>query len=272
MLMALLSGAGCQQGLRLIDEADVAGLEAGLEQCLLQQGELQQQIVDHREHLAAIGQQVGHGPALRQQLEDLALQVAVVQTELARDCPEPELLLRPQPAEDKLLVGEVEDVLFDHQGLILRARIDTGASTSSLDARDIQNFQRDGDNWVRFSVPNPDSGEPIVIERPRARRVRIIQAAADEPERRPVVELRVTLGDSSQVAEFTLSDRSNLEFPVLIGRNILRDLMVVDVSKRDAAPLSSRAREAAQVQREADDPAADVEPGGDEPNGDGNDA
>lgn len=232
----LLVVAGCQHAHLLIDEADLSRFD----ECIALQHAQAERIDAQAEVLAAIREDVGHshGPAVLRRLDDLALNVAVVQTELARECPEPaasETLVRPALA--KLVVGEVENVRLENVDVVLRARIDTGASTSSLDARDIGSFERDGDRWVRFTVLDPESGESIVLERPRSRRVRILQASAEEPERRPVVEMRVTLGDNTQTAEFTLADRSNLEFPVLIGRNILRDLMVVDVSKRDAAPL-----------------------------------
>lgn len=235
----LLIGTGCQHANLLIDEADLSRLD----ECIALQHAQAKRIDAQAAELAAIRKSVDrdNGAAVLQRLDDLALHMAVVQTELARECPDPtagETLARP--ALEKLVVGDVENVRFENLDLVLRARIDTGASTSSLDARDIGSFERDGDRWVRFTVLDPESGEPLVLERPRSRRVRILQATADEPERRPVVEMRVTLGDNTQTAEFTLSNRSNLEFPVLIGRNILRDLMVVDVSKRDAAPLPPR--------------------------------
>jgi outer membrane biosynthesis protein TonB len=51
-----------------------------------------------------------------------------------------------------------------------------------------------------------------------------------------VVEMRITLGKITQNAEFTLADRSNLEQPMLIGRNVLRDVMLVDVSRSEIVP------------------------------------
>jgi len=132
----------------------------------------------------------------------------------------------------KQVVGAVEKVLITPPGLVLPARIDTGAATSSIDARNIEAFERNGDSWVRFFMLNPESGEEVGIECKVVRRVRIVQAIKDEKERRKVVELLVTLGNSVRTAEFTLTDRSHMEYPVLIGRNILMDSMTVDVSKK----------------------------------------
>lgn len=138
---------------------------------------------------------------------------------------------------EKQLIGEAERVHLSPLDLVFNARIDTGATTSSLNARNIQHFERDGRRWVRFDTQHPESGEELAFERPVVRRVRISQSISDEYERRPVVELHFTLGSISHTAEFTLSDRGHLDFPLLIGRNVLRDQMVVDVSKQYIAPI-----------------------------------
>lgn len=143
----------------------------------------------------------------------------------------------PSEYAGKLVVGAVENVLLPETGFIMPARIDTGANTSSLDARDIQNFERNGDEWVRFAVVDPETGDEVELERRRTRRVRIIQSTDDDGEIRPVVELRITLGDMTQISEFTLTDRSHLRQPMLLGRNVLLDVMLVDVSSQNLVPL-----------------------------------
>jgi hypothetical protein len=66
--------------------------------------------------------------------------------------------------------------------------------------------------------------------------VAIIQSNSAEAERRPVIKMGITIGHVSQTAEFTLSDRRHLGHQVLIGRNILQDFMIVDVSQQNVAP------------------------------------
>ena len=68
------------------------------------------------------------------------------------------------------------------------------------------------------------------------------QSPAAEAQRRPVVKLRVALGPIEQQREFTLADRSQYDYPVLIGRNFLRDVAVVDVA-RQYTQAARRARE-----------------------------
>lgn len=141
----------------------------------------------------------------------------------------------------KVVVGEVEKFYLADPGLIYDARVDSGAETSSIYASNIQRFERDGNNWVRFDVPRPgeESERWITMEKEISRQVRIIQASSEDSERRVVVELQFAIGNHQQVAEFTLADRENLSYDVLIGRNILRDVMLIDVGKEFATELPS---------------------------------
>lgn len=144
---------------------------------------------------------------------------------------------RADRLKGKVIVGEVEKFYLAGPGLIYDARIDSGAETSSMDARNITRFERDGNNWVRFDVPVPDTDDFVTIEREISRRVRIIQSSTDESERRVVVELQFMIGNHRQQAEFTLTNREHLSHSVLVGRNILRDVMLIDVGKEFATEL-----------------------------------
>mgnify|MGYP000439332551 FL=1 len=137
---------------------------------------------------------------------------------------------------DKQVLGQVEHILLTPPELVYRGRVDTGANTASLDARSVEIFERDGDDWARFQVPVGE-GELKTLERDVTRYVLISRSGTEKTERRPVVELNFTLGETERRAEFSLTDRGHLDYPVLIGRNILRDLMVVDISREFSASL-----------------------------------
>ncbi len=143
----------------------------------------------------------------------------------------------PGHYQGKLVVGEVEKFYLAVPGLILDARIDSGATTSSLHATNIQRFERDGEDWIRFDILNPQSKENITLERELSRNAKIIQSNTEDAERRPVVELPFVIGNHRQTAEFTLSDRSHLTYPVLLGRNVLRDVMLIDVGREYVTTL-----------------------------------
>lgn len=146
-------------------------------------------------------------------------------------CPPPTACPKPPASssnqyDGKVVVGEVEFVGVQPGNLRLEARIDSGATTSSLHAIDVVRFERDGQRWVRFKVP----GREQPLELPESRTVRI-KGEGGASDRRTVVQMEVRLGDHRQRIEITLNDRSNYEYPALIGRNFLRDHAVVDVSR-----------------------------------------
>lgn len=118
------------------------------------------------------------------------------------------------------VIGQAEHVLLADGGLRLRARVDTGATSSSIDARDIETFERNGDQWVRFEVRN-DEGDSVVMEREIADTVIIIGAGEDK-EKRSVVELDVCVADVLERVEINLANREGLEYRMLVGRDLLR--------------------------------------------------
>ncbi|WP_461521407.1 ATP-dependent zinc protease family protein [Porticoccus sp.] len=157
------------------------------------------------------------------------------------ECPPPKIIERvivqapPLPKTGGELnlpiIGEVEDVLVDPPGVKLEARIDTGAASSSIHAESIQLVERDGKRYVRFSVLNPQTKELLDIESKLHRIVRIKQQTG-EFERRYVVKLWLSMGEIKEHVDVTLTDRSDFEFPLLVGRNLLTDTAIVDVSRK----------------------------------------
>lgn len=135
---------------------------------------------------------------------------------------------------NKTLLGRSEWVGLPSIGTYLQARVDSGANTSSLSAAEITRFERDGENWVRFKLALNEDDVAVDavrgewIEAPIVRRVRILQASGEES--RPVISLLMTLGPIRENVEFTLNDRSHLDYPVLLGRRFLLDIALIDVA------------------------------------------
>ena len=133
-------------------------------------------------------------------------------------------------AQGKAILGRVEYIWVEEVKVYLKSRIDTGAKSSSLHAQNIQRFERNGESWVRFSLVMDE--ELINMEAPLERTVKIRQAGVDGLEKRPVVRLNVQLGELNEETEFTLTDRSDMIYPVLLGRSFLRDIALVDVARK----------------------------------------
>ena len=149
------------------------------------------------------------------------------------DCP----VVKAEPVKKKdyglPVIGEIEKVVVMPAGLALNARIDTGATTSSIGVIDLEEYERDGKQWMKFNIVDPKTGKKHAFNVKQERGV-LIKRHGVENVRRLVVKLRVILGKIDQVREFTLADRSNFENPVLIGRNYLMDAAVVDVRLKNS--------------------------------------
>ncbi|EKO3485035.1 ATP-dependent zinc protease [Vibrio fluvialis] len=145
----------------------------------------------------------------------------------------PPIIVETTPRQE-LVLGEIEKVTIDAIKKGFDARIDTGAATSSLNAVDISEFERNGKNWVRFHLTDETGAkdENSWIEAPILRYVRIRQSTSEQTERRAVVELWVKLGSIHEKTQFTLADRSQMSHPILLGREFIRDIAVVDVSRK----------------------------------------
>lgn len=137
------------------------------------------------------------------------------------------------PTLQPTILGGIEKVFIDSIKQSFDARVDTGATTSSLNAVDIKEFERNGKDWVKFHLDDQAKGEKEQkwIEGPVIRYVKIRQSTNDQTERRAVIELWVKVGKIHEKAQFTLADRSQMSHPVLLGREFIKDIALVDVSK-----------------------------------------
>ena len=126
------------------------------------------------------------------------------------------------------VIGAVERIYFPPMKSPFLARIDTGATTSSIDAENVKRFERDGQRWASFTLVNRETKEKMDFEKPLSRRVKIKRTG--EEEHRITVNMDVKMGKETFVAEFTLNERHDFEYQGLVGRNILSGRAVVDVS------------------------------------------
>jgi hypothetical protein len=132
-------------------------------------------------------------------------------------------------AERMITVGAAEMVRIFPSAHTFKARIDTGATTSSINARNIKLFRKGGKRWVRFEV-NGKNGQSVRMELPVVRRVRI-KRFGQESKRRSVVRIGICMGGYYREAQVTLQDRRRRAFPVLIGRRYMNGAFLVDPSK-----------------------------------------
>ncbi len=148
-------------------------------------------------------------------------------------CKEPEIQ-RVMISGSKMVVGDIEQVWIDPPGIPLNARIDTTAANNALLGDQIVEFERDGKSWVRFVLHSPELDEPVSLERRVSRHVRTVQSGGGEGVKRPVVRMRLKLGDVQDTFWFVLTDRA--DHAVILGRSFLKDIALVEVGARYVQP------------------------------------
>lgn len=136
-----------------------------------------------------------------------------------------------QEKEAMIIMGWVENIRIGPDGPYLKAKLDTGALTSSLHATDIEYLKKNNQKMVRFvlDVECVRSGEKteLTFEKPLKRNVRIRQHQSDSM-RRPVVIMDMCIGGKVYSTPFSLTSRYNFNYPVLLGRDFLKDRILVD--------------------------------------------
>ncbi|MCQ2042390.1 RimK/LysX family protein [Stutzerimonas kunmingensis] len=139
----------------------------------------------------------------------------------------------PSLAADGTPLGWVERGRVLPEEVTVKFKLDTGALTSSMHAEDIEYFERDGDEWVRFDLDLEDieRGKLVKsrIERKLHRELTVRGAGGKED--RPVVLMKVCIGERLLEEQFSLRDRDEMHYPVLLGRRTLEKLGPVDSAR-----------------------------------------
>ena len=155
-------------------------------------------------------------------------------------------------AHDRPVFGWVEWATIEPWGTQVKAKADTGALTSSMQAEDIDEFEKDGEDWVRFTVEVKDEakGEAVseTFEKPIYREL-VVHGAGGE-DHRPVVLMKLCIGKTIYEEQFSLEDRDDLNYPILLGRRTIQSLGYIDVTK--TFTREPRCTEASAVQRHED--------------------
>ncbi len=128
------------------------------------------------------------------------------------------------------VLGWVENAYLPDPGFELKAKLDTGAETSSLDSRVVKKFRKAGKRWVRFAVIDRESGEEFILVKERVRTIGVIQHDGSK-QTRPVVMMQICIAGNSLETEVSLIDRSEFLYPLLVGRNALAKFALVDSSE-----------------------------------------
>lgn len=136
------------------------------------------------------------------------------------------------------VVGWVEDVLVFPGEVKIRAKLDTGAKTSSIHAPDLERFEVDGKPWVRFTLTNRQ-GDKARVERPVVREAKIKRHFGRQ-QTRPVISMTLCIAGRLKDVEVNLVDRKGFIYYLLVGRTALRGDFIIDPEKTYRRKLRCR--------------------------------
>jgi hypothetical protein len=134
---------------------------------------------------------------------------------------------------EKKIIGWREWVkLPDLQINFIKAKIDTGARTSSLHAFDVETFRKHGVDYVRFKVhPDQRSTKKTVKAEAKVHEYRNVKSSTGHSAERPVIITDMILDGETWPIELTLANRDEMGFRMLLGREGFRGRMLVDPGK-----------------------------------------
>ncbi|MDC0598371.1 30S ribosomal protein S6--L-glutamate ligase [Gammaproteobacteria bacterium] len=130
----------------------------------------------------------------------------------------------------KFVVGSEEWCGFPSLGIpAIKARVDSGAKTSSIHAFNIQAFRRSGESWVSFEVhPLQNNRRAVIRCEQRVLDKRIVKSSTGISETRYVIAVPIKFGENSWDIELTLANRDSMGYRMLLGREAMMGRMLVD--------------------------------------------
>ena len=135
-------------------------------------------------------------------------------------------------SDEKMQVGCIESCDLPELEIVdLHIRVDTGAKTSSLHVDNIARRKDGGKVWIHFDIhPDIHNVENVLTCKARLRDVRSVKSSNGETEERYVIRTLIRLGQKQWPIDITLTDRSDMSYLMLLGREAMGDRLLVDPS------------------------------------------
>ncbi len=125
--------------------------------------------------------------------------------------------------ENKTIIGREEWCAFGAFNIpAILARVDSGAKTSSIQATEIELFQKQEEDWVRFTVyPLQGNNDVYRICEAKVYAQRSIKSSIGIAEERVIIKTPITIGDETHEISLSLANRNNMEYKMLLGREAM---------------------------------------------------
>lgn len=135
----------------------------------------------------------------------------------------------------KKTIGRIDKVDFPEFGLLnIESKVDTGAYTSAIHSHKIEETIINGENFINFTLLDPEH----VLYNDKAYKTnnyskKIIKSSNGTSEERFVINTTITLFNETYPIKLTLSERSDMKYPILLGRKFLTKKFIVDTSQKN---------------------------------------
>ncbi|MCI2283631.1 RimK/LysX family protein [Colwellia sp. MSW7] len=135
--------------------------------------------------------------------------------------------------KNKTIIGRLESIALPDLAIDdLQVRVDTGAKTSSLHVDNLTKIVKNGKKCVKFDIhPDVHNVNSILSCTAPISDIRKIKSSNGTSEQRYVIETTAVLGKETWMIEITLTDRSDMNYLMLLGREALGKKFLVDPSK-----------------------------------------
>lgn len=131
--------------------------------------------------------------------------------------------------KEKIIIGRVEWVELPDLKIKYKARVDTGAKTTSLHAMNIEEIKRDGQLYIKFQTED-GNGKLIELNR-KVESTQRVTSPSGFSSKRYVIREKVKLGQFEMDLPLNLNNRNHMDYKFLVGRNFLFGRFVVDVAR-----------------------------------------
>lgn len=142
------------------------------------------------------------------------------------------MVKQKEKEKEKMIIGALECCDLPDLGIShLQMRVDTGATTSSLHVDNIEEFVKEKKRWVRFDIhPDIHNVKKIVTTTAPLQAKKVVKSSSADKEKRVVINTTIKIGQDSWPIQLTLTDRSTMTYLMLLGREAMKDRILVDPS------------------------------------------
>ena len=140
------------------------------------------------------------------------------------------------------IIGRIDKADFPELNLRnINIKVDTGAFTSSIHTHDVKEIELNGEKHIEFKLLDPSHPKyENIIFKVKSYEVKTLKSSFGNSEQRFIIKTNILIFDQEYPIEMSLSDRSDMKFPVLLGRKFLNKRFIVDTSLKNVSSKLKR--------------------------------